>query len=69
MVQHWGPIPDAALCKARAAYGDTVDQALSKVAARLGDPATLRHCLTTLNADPALHSTIPITLPTLTRRL
>ena len=54
MVARWGPIPDAAWVKARAAYGDTVDAAWRWAVAAIRDPARLEACLRGLAMAPEL---------------
>ena len=54
MVARWGPIPDAAWVKARAAYGDTVAAAWRRAVAAIRDPARLEACLRGLAMAPEL---------------
>jgi Nucleotidyl transferase AbiEii toxin, Type IV TA system len=67
MVAHWGPVPDTAWMKSRAAYGPTVDAALANASRRLDDATWLEACAramhlrvdTTRRAIEALHSIVP----------
>lgn len=58
MISRWGPIPDAAWERARAAYGDTVDDAYEKAVERILDPAWLARCMTSMSIDDALKDEI-----------
>ena len=61
----WGLVPDAALVKARAAYGSSIDRAAEKVTALLRAPGQLRACLDALQVttDVALLLESAIALP------
>ena len=45
MISRWGPVPELAWAKARAAYGETVDHAFAKAKAMIRDPAWLKKCM------------------------
>jgi len=48
----WGPVPEAALAKARGAYGGSIDRAVLAVREQLHDPARRRHCMRALEIAP-----------------
>ncbi|MCA0273087.1 MAG: nucleotidyl transferase AbiEii/AbiGii toxin family protein [Proteobacteria bacterium] len=54
MISRWGPVPDAAWAKARAAYGNTVESAYGKAVLAIRDPAWLRACMDGLAMDSDL---------------
>lgn len=67
MVAHWGPVPDSAWMKSRAAYGPTIDAALANAIRRLDDATWFEACAramhlrvdTARRALEALHSIVP----------
>ena len=54
MIARWGPIPEAALAKARAAYGGTVEEALARSFAMIREEAWLARCMAEMGMDAAL---------------
>lgn len=48
----WGPVPEAALAKARGAYGQSVDRAVAAVQTVLRDPVRRRQCMKALEIAP-----------------
>lgn len=59
MEQCWGPIPQAALDKAFAAYGNSVYAALQKAKDQLrNDPGYLRECLDRMGVDNRMASSL-----------
>jgi hypothetical protein len=67
MVSQWGPVPEGAWAKARQAYGQTIDAALSMAVQRLDDPEWLDTCAKAMHLSPqtaqrllsGLHSLVP----------
>jgi hypothetical protein len=50
----WGPVPVAALAKARGAYGQSIDRAVTAVQAMLRDPAHRKQCMRALEIAPGV---------------
>lgn len=58
MITHWGEIPQAALAKARKAYGKQIDVRLEQVSKLLADPVLLSSCLNSMSMNPELGASI-----------
>lgn len=62
MIEHWGPIPQAAWDKAAAAYGRAVGDAFGKALALLQDGRHLSAALKAMSMDAEQGPTILATL-------
>lgn len=54
MIGRWGPLPQVALLKARAAYGKSIDKSLADSAARMSDTAYLGLCFDKMGMEKNL---------------
>lgn len=59
LIEHWGPVPEAAWDKARRVYGRSIDNYYSKAIALVSDAGYLLSCLHKMQMDPALVERIP----------
>ena len=62
IIEHWGPIPEAAWDKAKTAYGEAAVRAFRAASALVRDRDHLRRCIAGMNMDAALLDRIPATL-------
>lgn len=62
MIGHWGPIPEQAWTKARAAYGAQLDRAYANACRLIGDRRYLRSCLAEMQMDADWLERIPALL-------
>ena len=62
MIEHWGPIPEQAWTKARAAYGEQLDRAYASACRLIRDRRYLRGCLTDMQMDADWLDRIPARL-------
>jgi hypothetical protein len=59
LIEHWGPVPNAAWDKARQAYGRSIDSYYGKAIDLVSDANYLQSCLHKMQMDPALIERIP----------